>query len=135
LKSEMCAIDSASLAALQGASVEWIFLGLKPVLATHSFFEPEGPASPQSPINSPLPVEENLTRNKFFHNLMHRSGLALAGAESTLEAWKRGEIPPVENDGILTAADVSRLDLKGTWLVTLSACETGPRDRLELPFL
>ena len=33
--------------------------------------------------------------------------------------------PPVENDGILTAEDVSILDLQGTWLVTLSAGDTG----------
>jgi CHAT domain-containing protein len=56
---------------------------------------------------------------------MHSSGLALAGAQRTLEAWKRGESPPVENDGIVTAEDVAALDLKGTWLVTLSACDTG----------
>src|SRR6266478_5827311 len=53
------------------------------------------------------------------------SGLALAGAQTTIEAWKRDEVPPVENDGILTAEDVSTLDLQGTWLVTLSACDTG----------
>ena len=56
---------------------------------------------------------------------MHRSGLALAGAQTTVEAWQRDEVPPVENDGILTAEDVSTLDLQGTWLVTLSACDTG----------
>jgi CHAT domain-containing protein len=56
---------------------------------------------------------------------MHRSGLALSGANSTIKAWKRGEAPPSEEDGILTAEDVSTLDLKGTWLVTLSACDTG----------
>jgi len=56
---------------------------------------------------------------------MHRSGLALAGAQTTIEAWKRDEAPPVENDGILTAEDVRSLDLQGTWLVTLSACDTG----------
>ena len=38
---------------------------------------------------------------------LHRSGLALAGAQTTIEAWQRDEVPPVENDGILTAEDVS----------------------------
>src|SRR5271165_4897692 len=33
-------------------------------------------------------------------NPMHRSGLALAGAQTTIEAWKHEEVPPVENDGI-----------------------------------
>ncbi len=33
-------------------------------------------------------------------------------------------MPPIENDGIVTAEDVAALDLKGTWLVTLSACDT-----------
>jgi CHAT domain-containing protein len=68
---------------------------------------------------------QSVTKSKFFKNPMHRSGLALAGAQTTIEAWKRDEVPPVENDGILTAEDVSTLDLQGTWLVTLSACDTG----------
>ena len=58
-------------------------------------------------------------------NPMHRSGLALAGAQATLEAWKRGEFPPTDNDGIVTADEVGGLKLDGTWLVTLSACDTG----------
>jgi CHAT domain-containing protein len=56
---------------------------------------------------------------------MHRSGLALAGAQRTLEAWQRGETPPTDNDGIVTAEEVGGLQLEGTWLVTLSACDTG----------
>jgi CHAT domain-containing protein len=43
----------------------------------------------------------------------------------TLEAWARGEVPPTENDGIETAEDVGGLKLDGTWLVVLSACDTG----------
>ena len=55
---------------------------------------------------------------------MHRSGVALANAQTTLEAWARGEVPPTESDGIVTAEEVGELDLAGTWLVTLSACDT-----------
>jgi CHAT domain-containing protein len=47
---------------------------------------------------------------------MLRSGLALTGANLT--ASGRG-------DGILTALEASGLDLWGTRLVTLSACDTG----------
>ena len=58
-------------------------------------------------------------------NPMYRSGLALAGAQRTLEAWAKGEVPPSENDGIVTAEEVGGLKLEGTWLVVLSACDTG----------
>ncbi len=91
-------------------------------LATHGFFAKEDPtAQPDALLND----RQSVTKSKFFKNPMHRSGLALAGAQTTIEAWKREEVPPVENDGILTAEDVSTLDLQGTWLVTLSACDTG----------
>jgi tetratricopeptide (TPR) repeat protein len=95
-------------------------------LATHGFFEPDDPTSGGNPNESKPPgIKLDLSKSRFFKNPMHRSGLALAGANSTIEAWKHGEAPPIEEDGILTAEDVSTLDLKGTWLVTLSACDTG----------
>ena len=92
-------------------------------LATHGFFAKEDPSATQA--DALLNERQNVTRSKFFKNPMHRSRLALAGAQTTIEAWQRDEVPPVENDGILTAEDVSTLDLQGTWLVTLSACDTG----------
>jgi CHAT domain-containing protein len=64
----------------------------------------------------------------FLENPMRRSGLALAGAQTTLEMWKKGEAPAAANDGILTAEEVSSLQLTGCWLVVLSACDTGRGD-------
>jgi CHAT domain-containing protein len=57
---------------------------------------------------------------------MYRSGLALAGAQHTLEAWAKSEVAPSsDNDGIVMAEEVGALKLDGTWVVTLSACDTG----------
>jgi CHAT domain-containing protein len=53
---------------------------------------------------------------------MWRCGLALAGAN----AWIQNVDPPADaEDGLLTAEDVSSLDLLNTELVVLSACGTG----------
>jgi CHAT domain-containing protein len=49
-----------------------------------------------------------------------RSGLALAGANQWQERSAKGL-----SDGLLTAFEVEELDLWGTELVVLSACETG----------
>src|ERR1700680_2887738 len=92
-------------------------------LATHGFFAKEDPIATHT--DALLNDRQSVAKSTFFKNPMHRSGLALAGAQATIEAWKREEVPPVENDGILTAEDVSTLDMHGTWLVTLSACDTG----------
>jgi CHAT domain-containing protein/Tfp pilus assembly protein PilF len=56
---------------------------------------------------------------------MSRSLLALAGASVTLQDWKKGIYPPPDNDGLLTAQEVANLNLDHTWLVVLSACDTG----------
>ena len=56
---------------------------------------------------------------------MQRAGIALAGAEDT---WTGVQQPEEANDGILTANEVAQMDLNGTQLVTLSACETALGD-------
>jgi hypothetical protein len=76
-------------------------------------------------VNPILETEEGRKTPVILENPMHRSGLALAGAQPTLRAWAKGEVPPSDNDGIVTAEEVGGLKLKGTWLVVLSACDTG----------
>ena len=58
-------------------------------------------------------------------SIMRKCGIALTGGQNTLRMWGRGEFPDPSNDGILTAEEVVGLNLFGTWLVTLSACDTG----------
>jgi CHAT domain-containing protein/tetratricopeptide (TPR) repeat protein len=73
-------------------------------LATHGFFLDEVTISGQAP---PAVVSENP---------LLRSGLALAGFDRRTSG---------DEDGVLTALEVSSLDLQGTALVVLSACDTG----------
>ena len=56
---------------------------------------------------------------------MYRSGLALSGAQDSLYARAQGAARETDTDGLLTAAEVGTMDLRGTRLVTLSACDTG----------
>lgn len=88
--------------------------------ATHGFFFPEPDKVYE---NRESGMKENIY--KFNENPLIRSGLIFAGANN---AWTSGtEAEGIEN-GILTAYEVSNMDLSNTELVVLSACETGLGD-------
>ena len=88
-------------------------------IATHGFYEPENKEQKMTDF-----LMTNDKSNKE-DNSLSRSGLFLAGANSALDPKKRKEIPEGFDDGILTAKEISRMDLKGLDLVVLSACQTG----------
>lgn len=60
--------------------------------------------------------------NREIENPFLRSGIALAGVNTVFSG---GRAPAEAEDGIFTALDVLTLNLMGTELVTLSACQTG----------
>jgi tetratricopeptide (TPR) repeat protein/CHAT domain-containing protein len=98
-------------------------------LATHGFYlNSTDPAAGNSRGLTVAQAHEDHPRddqNQLDVDPMQASGIALAGAEDTVHAWAAGQTPPGESDGIMTANDVAGLDLRGTWLVALSACESG----------
>ena len=80
-------------------------------LATHGFFEPQDLSENESGSADRKP---SVFQSKFFANPMHQSGLALSGANLTLGLWDQGhDVGSVDNDGIMTAEDISTLDLQG----------------------
>jgi hypothetical protein len=57
-------------------------------------------------------------------NPYFRSGLALAGANTTLDQWAKGRVTGSSTDGVLLASEVKELDLTNLSLLVLSACST-----------
>ncbi|WP_170319561.1 CHAT domain-containing tetratricopeptide repeat protein [Polyangium spumosum] len=99
-------------------------------VATHGFFLSEDGKAAQGrkrgfELEVPtqalpqIPAAGEATSRVRVTNPMLLSGIALAGANV-----RKGQI----DDGILTAYEASALDLSGTELVVLSACETGIGD-------
>lgn len=85
-------------------------------IATHGYFF----SKPERDLNQT--DESALSR---VENPLLRSGLILAGGN---HAWTGDEPGSIHNDGILSASEISNLDLENTDLVVLSACETGLGD-------
>jgi CHAT domain-containing protein len=92
-------------------------------LATHGFFLEDQQPGPGEGQRGFLDLREtDRLAGARFENPMLRSGLLLAG----FNTWRQGGTPPPEaEDGMLTAEDVTGMDLLDTELIVLSACETG----------
>lgn len=94
-------------------------------LATHGFFLEDQRTDLDRELWGRMLDDDGHLRGDVGENPLLRSGLVLAGANTFL----RGNPLPEEADtGLLTSLDVTGLDLLGTELVVLSACETGLGD-------
>ena len=81
-------------------------------LATHGFYVP--------------PVQKDVSDGGTLEDdALARCGLYLAGADNK---FRGADIPEGVDDGILTAAEVALLDLRGLDMVVLSACDTAKGD-------
>ena len=88
--------NEESFKALSGKNISTLHI------ATHGFF---------------LPSDEKLSGD----NSLIQSGLLMSGANL---AWQNQPIPEGVEDGVLTAKEISYMDLRKTDLVVLSACQT-----------
>lgn len=103
---------------LSGQSPDIIFLG------THGFYlkDRKFAGGSGSLLDIGLPFLSHVT------NPLFRSGLLLAGSNAAFCNRNLVTAGDNDDDGILTAYEISELNLTGTQLAILSACETGLGD-------
>lgn len=96
-------------------------------IATHGFYLSEEEAAKFKYASSEraVSIDNDLMIAKLEYKPMTRSGLLFSGCNHTI---RHEQIPESEEDGILTAQEISTLDLRGLDLVVLSACQTGLGD-------
>ncbi|HEY5312643.1 MAG TPA: CHAT domain-containing tetratricopeptide repeat protein [Pirellulales bacterium] len=110
-----------------GAATETVFKRSRQprvaVLSTHGFFLPEQEAG----LRIEDPVAARASPSLRLDNPLLRTGLVLAGANhhGTLTA---DELALASDDGILTGLEIVGIDLRGTEMVVLSACNSGLGD-------
>lgn len=103
-----------SIKALDGKNIPYVLH-----LATHGYFFPDPIQETSKDILS-SGGKSNIFKASV--DPMMRSGLLLAGAKNY---WGKLNPNNTIEDGILTATEISNLDLSACKLVVLSACETG----------
>jgi CHAT domain-containing protein/Tfp pilus assembly protein PilF len=125
-------MEAAGLAPLLGDAKFWLQLdateaALKSLrrprvlhIATHGFFLPDKTTPRTDGRDFGLVTDNAQPRVSQEENPLLRSGLILAGVNQKQSG--------LDNDGVLTALEAAGLDLFGTKLVVLSACETGLGD-------
>ncbi len=97
-------------------------------IATHGFFLPDKTpsgtdAKPELDESEETRGGAGFSRLREMRDPMRRSGIVLAGANAMEENYRAGI-----DDGLVTAEEIALMDLHGTELVVLSACETGLGD-------
>lgn len=93
-------------------------------VATHGFYWTGDDAEKIGRMIGRLELMESGNENRIREDKsLSRSGLLFSGANNALKQGYR-KVDGV-NDGILTAREIAGMDLRGTDLVVLSACQTG----------
>ena len=91
-------------------------------IATHGFAYPDKKEKRKDNV---LTMMQGNDRYRAADNPMIRSGLLFGGANLTWKGKGDSLLNKTNEDGVLTAYELSQLDLSNTKLAVLSACETG----------
>jgi CHAT domain-containing protein len=130
IKTELLTGTQATETSLKNNSRDFNILHI----ATHGFFFPD----PDEVAYAPTEDRDHTVTLEFRgkmrgmgtrsfvenRNPLMRSGLVFAGAN---DVWNKQEITQTD-DGVLTAQEVTQIDMRKDYLVVLSACETGLGD-------
>jgi CHAT domain-containing protein len=93
-------------------------------ISTHGFFMPL-PENRYDENDFLMTGESKWSIYRLSDNPLMRTGLAFTGGN---HVWRGGEVESGVDDGILTAYEISNMNLSNTELVVLSACNTGLGD-------
>ena len=93
-------------------------------IATHGFYWSDSTAQKKDYFSQRMRMMDDKAPAPPSINPLNRCGLLFAGANTALSGHS-ADLPEGVQDGILTAKEISLLDLRDADLVVLSACETG----------